>query len=81
MTINKSQRQSLQKVGLYLSKQVFHHGQLYVALSRVTNKYGLRILIDENRKLDENAVRKHCVQRNLLNQRFGIDIFLVFLQF
>ncbi|XP_016165180.1 uncharacterized protein LOC107607791 [Arachis ipaensis] len=35
MTINKSQEQTLSHVGLYLSKSVFTHGQLYVALSRV----------------------------------------------
>lgn len=37
ITINKSQGQSLNTVGIDLSLPVFSHGQLYVALSRVTN--------------------------------------------
>ncbi|XP_019163477.1 PREDICTED: uncharacterized protein LOC109159822 [Ipomoea nil] len=45
MTINKSQGQTLSHVGLLLKKPVFNHGQLYVAVSRVSNPDGLKVLI------------------------------------
>ncbi|KAF1892109.1 hypothetical protein Lal_00036465 [Lupinus albus] len=45
MTINKSQGQSLESLGLYLPRPLFSSGQLYVAISRVQIKKGLEILI------------------------------------
>ncbi|XP_042046064.1 ATP-dependent DNA helicase pif1-like [Salvia splendens] len=45
MTINKSQGQSLSHVGLFLRKPAFNHGQLYVAISRVTSRECLKILV------------------------------------
>ena len=48
MTINKSQGQSLSKVGLFLRNSVFSHGQLYIAFSKVTNPQGLKVLICKN---------------------------------
>ncbi|XP_062182104.1 ATP-dependent DNA helicase PIF1-like [Phragmites australis] len=48
MTINKSQGQTLDNVGVYLKTPVFTHGQLYVAVSRMRSKKGLVILIEND---------------------------------
>lgn len=65
MTINKSQGQTLDIVGLFLPKPVFTHGQLYVALSRATSREGLKILIqsenDSNIGTTKNIVYKEIL--------------------
>lgn len=47
MTINKSQGQSVANVGLNLKNAVFTHGQLYVAISRVTSVHKIKAVWDE----------------------------------
>jgi ATP-dependent DNA helicase PIF1 len=55
MTINKSQGQSLDFVGIYLPKPVFSHGQIYVAVSRVKSKKGIKLLIHDENNLPKNT--------------------------
>ncbi|XP_048609100.1 ATP-dependent DNA helicase pif1-like [Brassica napus] len=66
MTINKSQGQSLNQVALYLPRPVFSHGQLYVALSRVTTPEGLKVLDDT-----EGGTRKDAVTNIVYREIFS----------
>ena len=45
VTINKSQGQTYDHVGVFLNDPVFSHGQLYVALSRSRNRDNIKVFI------------------------------------
>ena len=49
MTINKAQGQTFPNVLIDLQKDVFSHGQLYIAILRVRSWNGLKLFIGPNR--------------------------------
>ncbi|CAN0926291.1 ATP-dependent DNA helicase PIF1 [Linum grandiflorum] len=57
MTINKSQGQTLDHIGVYLPTPVFGHGQLYVALSRVRSACGVHIALEDSTTHPPNTTR------------------------
>lgn len=73
MTINKSQGQSLNKIGVYLPEPIFGHGQLYVALSRATSPYGLKVLMKQQENQAIN-VTKNIVYKDFLKKIKLIDL-------
>ena len=62
MTINKSQGQTLTQMGIYLPQPVFSHGQLYVALSRITSYHSIKVLINDNQDCTKNVVYNEIFQ-------------------
>lgn len=71
MTINKSQGQTMEKVGLFLREPVFGHGQLYVALSRVKQSKDIRVQLlettDQGKLIPESEIvfTKNVVYREI----------------
>ncbi|XP_058810633.1 uncharacterized protein LOC131675610 [Phymastichus coffea] len=60
MTINKAQGQTFKNTGIDLRKDVFHHGQLYVAMSRVRSWNSVKVYLGNQiqRKKVKNWVYK-----------------------
>ncbi|XP_018394982.1 PREDICTED: uncharacterized protein LOC108773590, partial [Cyphomyrmex costatus] len=57
MTINKSQGQTFDRVGIDLRKDVFNHGQLYVAFSRIRSWEALKVYLGSQR--DKKQVKNY----------------------
>ena len=51
MTANKSQGQTLTKMGIFLQLNFFSHGQMYVAQSHVGNKDNIKVLDPREKRL------------------------------
>ncbi|XP_034934873.1 uncharacterized protein [Chelonus insularis] len=62
MTINKSQGQTFQKIGIDLRRDVFSHGHLYVACSRVRSRQSLKIYLGDQRS---NSTVKNYIYKEL----------------
>jgi len=71
MTINKSQGQEFDKVGIYLPAPVFSHGQLYTAFSRAKAAADVKIQITETdeqghlKKKSKDVFTKNIVYREI----------------
>lgn len=69
LTINKSQGQTFEQVGIYLKKACFGHGQLYVAFSRARSFRSVKVQAAntfQQGNLDGKIFTKNVVYRQVL---------------
>jgi ATP-dependent DNA helicase PIF1 len=55
VTVNKSQGQTIKKLGFYIDSPLFSHGHLYTAMSRVTNPKNLKIMLEKKKYKNRNG--------------------------
>ena len=61
MSTNKAQGQTLDFVGIYLPDDVFTHGQLYVAFSRVRSASAVAVYVNNVDGFTKNVVYKEVL--------------------
>jgi hypothetical protein len=64
MTINKAQGQTFNKVGLYMQRPCFSHGQLYVAFSRARAFDDIKVQVVPNRQ--QGMYNNLCYTQNIV---------------
>jgi ATP-dependent exoDNAse (exonuclease V) alpha subunit len=69
MTINKSQGQTFDRVGVLLERPVFSHGQLYVAFSRVRNRRSITVQLPQVEGKPLNRCTKNIVYKEIFADR------------
>jgi ATP-dependent exoDNAse (exonuclease V) alpha subunit len=66
MTINKSQGQTFNRLGLLLPQPVFSHGQLYFALSRVRSSTSIKVKVITKEQTSKANKTKNVVFKEIL---------------
>ena len=61
LTMNRIQSQTFTHVGIDFKKQAFSHGQLYVAISRITRPKNLRLHFPDGNYVARNVVYKEVL--------------------
>ena len=64
LTINKSQWQTFEEVGIYLEKACFGHGQLYVAFSRARSFRSVKVKVANS--FQQGYVDGKCFTKNVV---------------
>lgn len=73
VTINKAQGQTLDKVGIYLPRPVFDHGQLYVGFSRVKSVQNIRALVFNTHNQGFLTNSNDCYTHNIVFRNILIN--------
>ena len=68
LTINRAQGQSASKCGILLPKNVWTHGQIYVAFSRCGNPDNIHVWAEQGLFKDYDLIEDACYVKNIVYQ-------------